>query len=63
VTRDGLMTAYARLYPGYGFECHKGSANAAHLAIVSARAVVAAPSFVRTRLERGWTGATASILE
>lgn len=30
VTRDGLMTDYARLYPGYGFERHKGYATAAH---------------------------------
>ncbi len=37
VTRDGLMTDYARLYPGYGFECHKGYATASHLAALSRR--------------------------
>jgi ribonuclease HII len=35
VTRDGLMTDYARLYPGYGFERHKGYATAAHLVALS----------------------------
>ena len=35
VTRDELMTGYARLYPGYGFERHKGYATAAHLAALS----------------------------
>jgi ribonuclease HII len=35
VTRDTLMTDYARLYPGYGFERHKGYATAAHLAALS----------------------------
>jgi ribonuclease HII len=35
VTRDRLMTDYARLYPGYGFERHKGYATAAHLAALS----------------------------
>ncbi len=35
VTRDGLMTDYARLYSGYGFERHKGYATAAHLAALS----------------------------
>jgi ribonuclease HII len=35
VTRDELMTGYARLYPGYGFEGHKGYATAAHLAALS----------------------------
>jgi ribonuclease HII len=35
VTRDGLMTDYARFYPGYGFERHKGYATAAHLAVLS----------------------------
>ncbi len=33
--RDGLMTDYARLYPGYGFERHKGYATAAHLSALS----------------------------
>ncbi len=35
VTRDGLMTDYARLYPEYGFECHKAYATAVHLAAMS----------------------------
>ena len=35
VTRDGLMTEYARLYPGYGFERHKGYATAVHLVALS----------------------------
>jgi Ribonuclease HII len=35
VTRDALMTDYARLHPGYGFERHKGYATAAHLAALS----------------------------
>jgi len=28
--RDALMTEYARLHPGYGFEVHKGYPTAAH---------------------------------
>jgi ribonuclease HII len=35
VTRDGLMTEYARACPGYGFERHKGYATAAHLAALT----------------------------
>ena len=31
VARDGEMAAAATRYPGYGFECHKGYATAAHL--------------------------------
>ena len=31
VARDGEMTVAATCYPGYGFECHKGYATAAHL--------------------------------
>ena len=31
VARDAEMAAAARRYPGYGFECHKGYATAAHL--------------------------------
>lgn len=31
VTRDRLMTAYAAVYPGYGFAEHKGYGTAAHL--------------------------------
>lgn len=30
-TRDALMEEYARLYPGYGFEKHKGYGTAKHL--------------------------------
>lgn len=30
VHRDGLMVAYDRQYPGYGFAVHKGYATAAH---------------------------------
>ncbi|MFZ0216204.1 MAG: ribonuclease HII, partial [Candidatus Dormiibacterota bacterium] len=30
VHRDGLMVAYDKLYPGYGFAVHKGYATAAH---------------------------------
>lgn len=30
--RDGMMDEYARLYPAYGFETHKGYGTAAHLA-------------------------------
>ncbi|MEF2807282.1 MAG: ribonuclease HII, partial [Desulfovibrio sp.] len=29
--RDRLMTAFARVYPGYGFEIHKGYGTRAHL--------------------------------
>ncbi len=32
VTRDRLMDTFARDFPGYGFEQHKGYATAAHLA-------------------------------
>jgi len=32
VTRDGLMVDFAGLYPGYGFEKHKGYATKEHLA-------------------------------
>ena len=31
VTRDSLMRDYARFYPGYGFELHKGYGTMAHL--------------------------------
>lgn len=31
VTRDRLMGEYARLYPSYGFELHKGYGSKAHL--------------------------------
>ncbi len=31
VTRDRLMAEYARLYPSYGFELHKGYGSKAHL--------------------------------
>ena len=31
VTRDSLMREYAQLYPGYGFERHKGYGTMAHL--------------------------------
>lgn len=32
VTRDHMMTEYAKLYPQYGFEKHKGYGTAAHIA-------------------------------
>ena len=32
VARDAEMVAAAERFPGYGFECHKGYATAAHLA-------------------------------
>ena len=32
VARDAEMVAEAERFPGYGFECHKGYATAAHLA-------------------------------
>ena len=31
VTRDSIMEEYAQLYPGYGFERHKGYGTADHL--------------------------------
>lgn len=31
VTRDSMMEEYARLYPGYGFEEHKGYGTAKHI--------------------------------
>ena len=31
VTRDSLMVEYAQLYPGYGFERHKGYGTADHI--------------------------------
>ena len=30
VARDGMMAAYARRFPGYGFEVHKGYASPSH---------------------------------
>ncbi|MBI2867172.1 MAG: ribonuclease HII, partial [Chloroflexi bacterium] len=36
VTRDRLMVDYARQFPGYGFERHKGYGTSAHLAILQA---------------------------
>ncbi|MHB1398464.1 MAG: ribonuclease HII [Trichloromonadaceae bacterium] len=35
VVRDRMMTGYARRYPGYGFEGHKGYGSAAHLAAIA----------------------------
>lgn len=35
VTRDALMDDYAREYPGYGFERHRGYPTAAHLAALA----------------------------
>ena len=35
VTRDRLMTAYDREYPGYGFAAHKGYGTAMHLAALA----------------------------
>ena len=32
VTRDHMMEEYAKLYPQYGFEKHKGYGTAAHIA-------------------------------
>ncbi len=34
-TRDALMLAYAKTYPGYGFEIHKGYPTPAHLAALN----------------------------
>ena len=36
VTRDERMKAYARRYPGYGFERHKGYGTAQHKAALKA---------------------------
>lgn len=35
VTRDDLMEAYAREFPGYGFEIHKGYGTKAHYAALT----------------------------
>lgn len=35
VVRDRMMAGYARRYPGYGFEGHKGYGSAAHLAAIA----------------------------
>lgn len=36
VTRDRMMMAYDRLYPGYGFAGHKGYGSASHMAAIAA---------------------------
>jgi len=36
VSRDGLMDHYHRIYPGYGFDRHKGYATAEHLEALAA---------------------------
>lgn len=36
VTRDRMMVAYDKEYPGYGFAGHKGYGSAAHLAAIAA---------------------------
>jgi ribonuclease HII len=33
VTRDAIMREYARFYPGYGFERHKGYGTADHMSL------------------------------
>lgn len=35
VTRDAMMDDYARQYPGYGFERHRGYPTAAHVAALA----------------------------
>ena len=35
VTRDRLMRAFDREFPGYGFAAHKGYGTAAHLAAIA----------------------------
>jgi ribonuclease HII len=35
VVRDRIMTAYDRLYPGYGFAKHKGYGSVQHLALIA----------------------------
>lgn len=35
VVRDRMMAGYARRYPGYGFEAHKGYGSAAHMAAIA----------------------------
>jgi ribonuclease HII len=35
VTRDSMMEEYARLYPGYGFERHKGYGTIEHIAALA----------------------------
>ncbi len=35
VVRDRMMAGYARRYPGYGFEGHKGYGSAAHLRAIA----------------------------
>jgi ribonuclease HII len=39
VTRDRLMTAADRQFPGYGFDRHKGYGTAAHLAALASLGV------------------------
>ena len=36
VTRDRMMVAYEKEYPGYGFAGHKGYGSAAHMAAIAA---------------------------
>jgi ribonuclease HII len=36
VHRDAMMVRYARRYPGYGLEVHKGYATARHRAALAA---------------------------
>ena len=36
VTRDRIMVAYEKEYPGYGFAGHKGYGSAAHMAAIAA---------------------------
>lgn len=49
VTRDRLMTAYAREYPAYGFDKHKGYPTAEHYARVRAHG----PCAIHRRSFRG----------
>ena len=35
VTRDSLMEEYAQLYPGYGFERHKGYGTVDHISVLA----------------------------
>ena len=37
VTRDRMMEAYDKEYPGYGFAGHKGYGSAAHIAAIAAK--------------------------
>ena len=37
VTRDRMMEAYDKEYPGYGFAGHKGYGSAAHMAAIAAK--------------------------